>query len=684
MRLHVIGVTSGSPFHRDALFRNYFSISYFVDEGECYSPREISFDVHGSTPAWLTNPPSSKPHFSSFLMSSHIFAVVWYESIPSPSPTFISFATISSVMDLPETLQVGEEVDLTGSAKKPPAPSSTAAVVYNLISLHPDPVERKVRSLSFDPSTDVQIGRDKTVCQLHFEACAVLSRTHCRIFSIGRDVFLHDFSSNGTFINGKAIGKGSKHLLRAGDTIAVVQPRAPDGAEFSWKFVPPPEEEKPASVTGVNGAYTLGKVLGTGNFATVRLGTSKTTAKEVAVKIIEKKRFALTQSDFSFSSLIREVDILRRMHHKNIIAIHDVYDDPQTFTMVLELVRHGDLFDYIVGRCPQPFEEADAKKLFVQLVEAMLYMHSKNVVHRDLKPENILVSVDPTFVIPGFCDDNQRNARNIPVDKVTLKITDFGLAKFCSEHDMMTTMCGTPSYLAPEVLVPSKTGEKKAEGYSWGVDVWSLGVILYILLSGTPPKDPQCGKIVFNKYFANVSNQAQNLVVGMLKTDARERYDLNDIVTHPWLAGCKIEGKELAIKKAPTLTLQGTVLAPIVVAPTVQINTEGGDTDLEDSDNEAPGTRKRPRTDEPTSKKIVVVWSWKKNLDKDDKDETAWEPYSLEECTNIEKAQQKGSRSCKVGDGTYRISFEGMFQYKKMDTSKQRPVRRVEKEVPVK
>ena len=577
-------------------------------------------------------------------------------------------------MSLPPTLEVNHSV----SGGQP------EGIVYRLESLHPDEEERKKRSIAFSPATDVAVGRDKVNCQLAFTDCPILSRVHCRIFSMGRDVFVHDFSSNGTHVNNKLMGKGNKKVLRAGDVITVVNPKVEEASAYSWRFIPPADEDDNAGASGLLGSYKLGKVLGTGNFATVKLGTSKTTATDVAVKIIEKKRFALTQSDFSFSSLQHEVEILRKMQHRNIIRIFDVYDDPATFTMVLELVRHGDLFDYIVGRAPQPFTETDARVLFIQLVEAMLYMHNKEVVHRDLKPENILVCVDPTYAIEGFCDDHQRNARNIPVNKVTLKITDFGLAKFCSEHEVMTTMCGTPSYLAPEVLVPSKTGEKKAEGYKWGVDVWSLGVILYILLSGTPPKDPQTGNITFNKYFNDISKEAKSLIVGMLRPDPRERFDLTDIVSHPWLKGCAIAGRELAKKKS-TLPMEGTMLvmpSPTVISPEP---TQGGghDTDVEDSDGEVPSTRKRLRTaDEVEDKsKVIIVWYWKKDLSLQDTDEKAWAPYSMEESANIEKMHQKGVRSCKIGDGTYRISFEGMFQYNKMDTSKQRPVKRAEQKV---
>jgi serine/threonine protein kinase len=361
------------------------------------------------------------------------------------------------------------------------------------------------------------------------------------------------------------------------------------------------------------------------------------------------------------------------MNHPGIIHIVDVFDDDTSFVMVLELVASGDLFDYIVGRGVEPFCEDDAKVLFVQLVEAMIYMHNEDVVHRDLKPENILVHVDPAFAIPNKSKDHQRNAPNVPVGKVTLKVTDFGLAKFCSDTGVMTTMCGTPSYLAPEVLLPSTDSSRKAAGYSWSVDVWSLGVILYILFAGTTPKNPQSGLLVFSKHFGAISKPAKDLIQWMLEVDPCKRADLSDIVNHEWLKGATISNRKLASKKdrlqlAGTMLIQPQATVQVVIAAAAE---DGSATEREDSDIEEASKRKRAR------EATTPTWLWKKHLNLDDGDGTAWEPYATGDTDHIEKMQGRGVKTCKLASSAdYRISFEGMFQYSKVDTSKQRPVKR--------
>jgi serine/threonine protein kinase len=562
---------------------------------------------------------------------------------------------------LPATLLAATiEADVDSSPVK-----TNAALEYQLVH-----TTTPTKSISFSAAIEVIVGRDPATCAISFPDVAVLSRQHCRVFTMGRDAFLHDNSSNGTFLNGKLIGKDNKHLLRNGDIIAVVNPKLPQYNEFSWRFVSPDTGDDCGGDI-VAATYDLGKVLGTGNFATVRLGTNRRTSEQVAIKIVEKKRFAM-QADFSFKTLQSEVDILRRMNHPNIIRVIDVFDTPKAFTLALELVAGGDLFDYIVGRCPKPFTEDEVRQLFVQLVEALLYMHSKDVVHRDLKPENILVHVNPSFMLDYRYPDAQKNAPNIPVSQVTLKVTDFGLAKFCAEQEVMTTMCGTPSYLAPEVRVPGADG-KKAQGYSWSVDVWSLGVILYILMSGTPPASPEV-KLVFGKQFAGASEAVKSLIAWMLQPDPRTRADLHDIVEHEWLKGIDIKGRHLASKKNK-LQLEGTVMLlpqpTVMVAPLPGNVTEGE----EGSDDEqAAGAAKRPRD---TDFERLPRWQWKADLSKGDNDPTAWKSYDDADNTNIEKQQLRGAKTCKVGNGDYRVSFEGMFQYNKSDTSKQRPIRRI-------
>ncbi|CUG06578.1 protein kinase, putative [Bodo saltans] len=590
---------------------------------------------------------------------------------------------------LPQTLLVEETIS------PPQSPQASPHSPSEETNFRIEHLENPEHSRTFNQKTDLTIGRDAHSCSLVFPDAATLSRVHCKFFCLGREVFLTDVSSNGTFLNGKVVGKNNQRALRTNDLVSLINPQQPESTKLTWRFIAP---EAPAALpsagasdaSNIEAHYKLGEVLGTGNFATVRLGTHRTNGRNVAVKIVEKKRFALQEGEFSFSSLQSEVEILRKMNHPNIIGVWDVYDDPKNFTMVLELVTGGDFFDYIVGRAPNPFTEDDAKDLFVQLLEAMLYMHDKDVVHRDLKPENILVHIDPTYQFHKTTD-HQRNARNIPVNKVTLKVTDFGLAKFCKEQDVMTTMCGTPTYLAPEVLFADTTSkEKKAQGYSWSVDVWSLGVILYVMLSGCLPKDPQKGKVVYNKYMTSLSAECKDLLEALLKINPAERADLSDICVHPWLKNKTIVLRNKALKQdrlvqcGTLLNVHGGVDASSIVSaasspsPLEAMKTsrssedEGTKTDVEsDGDEKA---KKRHRV-EPK----VVTWYWKKDLEKTELDPTSWQAYSEEDCERIEKAKSKGAKTAKVGQsGDYRISFEGMFQYLTTDTSKQRPVKRAE------
>lgn len=156
-------------------------------------------------------------------------------------------------------------------------------------------------------------------------------------------------------------------------------------------------------------------------------------------------------------ALRTEVAILERMDHANIVRMRGVYDTPKTFYMVLELMTGGELFDRIVSK--GKYSEKEASDVVRNLADALHYCHQRGVVHRDLKPENLLYS-DTT-------------------DAAQIKIADFGLAKLLNQTQLMATACGTPGYVAPEILL--------GKPYSDKVDMWSLGVITYILLCGFPP-----------------------------------------------------------------------------------------------------------------------------------------------------------------------------------------------------
>ncbi|KAE9552322.1 hypothetical protein FO519_004447 [Halicephalobus sp. NKZ332] len=201
------------------------------------------------------------------------------------------------------------------------------------------------------------------------------------------------------------------------------------------------------------GKYKLLKTIGKGNFAKVKLARHTSTGMDVAIKIIDKT--ALNQS--SLQKLFREVRIMKQLDHPNIVKLYQVMETETTLFLVMEYASGGEVFDYLVAHGRMKEKEARAK--FRQIVSAVQYLHSKNIIHRDLKAENLLLD----------------SAMNI-------KIADFGFSNNFSPGNKLDTFCGSPPYAAPELFQG-----KKYDGPE--VDVWSLGVILYTLVSGSLPFD---------------------------------------------------------------------------------------------------------------------------------------------------------------------------------------------------
>lgn len=156
--------------------------------------------------------------------------------------------------------------------------------------------------------------------------------------------------------------------------------------------------------------------------------------------------------------LQQEIGMLMAVSHPNVLCLKDTFSERDRVYLVLELAPEGELFNYIVAK--SKLSEDEARKLFKQLFHGIKYLHERNIVHRDIKPENILLTDKDLHV----------------------KLADFGLAKIIGEESFTTTLCGTPSYVAPEILADSK--QRK---YTKAVDIWSLGVVLYICLCGFPP-----------------------------------------------------------------------------------------------------------------------------------------------------------------------------------------------------
>lgn len=209
--------------------------------------------------------------------------------------------------------------------------------------------------------------------------------------------------------------------------------------------------------------------LRSGSFATVYLCTDlhppPNFPKQYAMKIIEKAKCKGQEEH-----IIKEITILKKLSHRNIIHLYDVFETRDKLYLQMELVSGGELFDRIVNK--GTYTEADARNLVKYLLDALNFLHEQNIVHRDLKPENLLMSS--------------------PKEDADVKLADFGLSTFAENDFALKTSCGTLTYVAPEVLKGEKYGKK--------VDMWSLGVITYILLSvGTSriaTEDDTCGSAV--------------------------------------------------------------------------------------------------------------------------------------------------------------------------------------------
>ncbi|XP_043971631.1 serine/threonine-protein kinase DCLK2-like isoform X1 [Gambusia affinis] len=258
--------------------------------------------------------------------------------------------------------------------------------------------------------------------------------------------------------------------------------------------------------------YIVGKVIGDGNFAVVKECVERSTGKEFALKIINKAKCSGKEH-----LIENEVSVLRRVKHPNIIMLIEEVDTPSDLCLVMELVKGGDLFDAIMSSAK--YTEKDASTMVYNLAAALLYLHSINIVHRDIKPENLLVFEDPD----GF---------------KSLKLGDFGLATVV--EGPLFTVCGTPTYVAPEIIAES--------GYGLKVDVWAAGVITYILLCGFPPFRSEnnrqeelfeqilLGKLDFPPpYWDNITDSAKDLISRMLQVNAEARSTAKDVLSHPWV-----------------------------------------------------------------------------------------------------------------------------------------------------
>lgn len=402
-------------------------------------------------------------------------------------------------------------------------------------------------------------------------------------------VILLDLSSNGTYVNGLLIGKNKSVVLKNGDELSLTP--APkeldskthehiDHIAFVYRDIYESERQKKILISETNESEVLNEVefiskLGSGAFGVVYLGINKKVNEAVAVKTIDKVSF-MKKAGIKMTSdamkeavnkgVFEEVRIMSNLRHPHIVGVHNVFDTPKHVVILLDYCKGGDLESLIMKR--KIFTELDSRALYYQILQGIAFLHQENVVHRDLKPGNILIK-------------EKVDGSRLPL----LKITDFGLSKILDKRNgRCHTLAGTPLFIAPEVIArnlrssPSSANvniaadliQESALGYTTSVDMWSVGVILFLLLSGGFPFSLKQGTLLENEIIkcAHSSNSViQKLPVSIhckdhlirLLTFASNRMTAVEALNHPFIVDIKhlskTSGTPRQMSRDPTISL---------------------------------------------------------------------------------------------------------------------------------
>ena len=410
-----------------------------------------------------------------------------------------------------------------------------------------------------------------------------VSNTHFRIWreraTVGGDghwvFFVEDLSTNGTFVDGERLPRGSARAVEAGCDVSVLDPRRAGGGGVTYRFVDRASEAAEAAQGGPQRAYALGPVLGRGSFARVRRATCRADGRAYALKIVAKERALRPQS--ARDPVRDEAGILLRVRHPHVIGVREIFETPRCFYIVLELVAGGDLRERLCRRGRLP--EATARDVAHQLLDAVAYLHAHGIAHRDIKPENVLLAAPDTF---------------------DTKLTDFGLSRVVGEGRFMRTMCGTPLYVAPEVLRSLGTG-----GYTDAVDLWSLGVILYLMLSGAVPFPCATDTALFaaikagayafpSPQWDGISPAAIDLVRRMMTVDPARRITAVDALSHEWFTSASSSSSAAAPESSSSSSGSNNSAPTSASAPAAGITVPSQSSLMLDQNPDVVGTPAAP------------------------------------------------------------------------------------------
>ncbi|KAK6200488.1 kinase-like domain-containing protein [Scheffersomyces amazonensis] len=388
--------------------------------------------------------------------------------------------------------------------------------------------------ITIDGRKEWTFGRG-TDCDFKMAFSSRLSNKHFRVWLNEHDssLWIQDTSTNGTYLNNSRLVKGSNYILNQGDEISVGNGVAKDVARFVVLFS---EDYNPLKLSssnnnsvikdeGIYKDFTIkNETIGQGAFATVKKAIERSTGKSFAVKIINRRK-ALNTGGGALDGVDRELSILRELDHPNIVALKAFYEDMDNYYIVMELVPGGDLMDFVAAN--GAIGEEATQVITKQILEGIKYVHNKGISHRDLKPDNILIMQD---------------------DPILVKITDFGLAKFSDNSTFMKTFCGTLAYVAPEIITGKydQTADIAKRNYSSLVDIWSLGCLVYVLLTSHLPFNGKTQAQMFQKIKLgefheaplnsyHISKMGRDFLKQCLQVNPRLRITAEEALNHPWI-----------------------------------------------------------------------------------------------------------------------------------------------------
>ena len=309
-------------------------------------------------------------------------------------------------------------------------------------------------------------------------------------------------------------------------------------------------------VSDISQRYRMNGVLGSGAQATVYAGLSKKNQQKVAIKVLDCKEL---EDDELFDALRMEIQILKQIRHPHVVKLLEVVRDPNRIYIIQECLGGGELFEQLLAK--GPFKEDYALAIFAQVAIAVDYLHGLDIVHRDLKAENLVFG-----------------AKGSPM----IKMIDFGGASTWTPEEGLTGLVGTPQYVAPEVVTGYGEGgvPPTGEPYGKGCDLWSMGVLLYVMISKTMPfrakevdqllKQVVKGKFAFKPEdrWKNVSEEAKDLITKLLCKEPQKRLTIQQVKEHPWakdaIKRCAENMPKLAPEKRAKDSVAGLLLRPML------------------------------------------------------------------------------------------------------------------------